>query len=704
MKEYENENETETILKNKTSNKTPLIKTQPIKSNENHDSSGSEDDDDDNQEGIIHIQNTSPEEKPKKKKIDYSDILLLNDLDLFFKNGKYPFMFFSHLLSTLLITFLLMTQISNLNKLMQQTRAVQSAFYFNEDTSTPTVEYPRKYFYTQLDTFSEALTNLINIIYDINKTIDFNIYFENINELQIYIKYKTNAIEFSEKNNYSLPYNFSIKEKDIDPIKEYYNEDNEKLKEFFSKTKKLVIPLKYKYNNLDYGACQMVNLNLDFDTSKVSYIKFGHVFEFENCDFNQTAFFTGFIESYSIFSLLLAFVAIAEVIIVLLRIVKIIKIVMFLKDNLSKVDFFDGLSNEQLYLRAGESKWDLINNKDIFNLFPKWLIIFVLAGIFNIMGGIYFIFEHFFNGLNQILFGFGSFFSWIAFAYYFHSNKKYNVFYQTLYKSAKEYKYLFITFVILFSGFCLLNLSVHSHCDEYYGGFQGTFVTVFAATLGDILIDIWSSTFDKKPIITLILGFIMFIIFLGIHIRVMFTVAQESYSLANLETQKSWLDHALDFGDYLKQQFNMKKYGERQNGNKHKDDFAIDDAWMRAVFELDDMNKLESLDLNNLKAKGLNSEAVVKYLKRIIKEKRQKKLSKEIYEEILTEEPGNTEMDKLNGKNKKIERVFNHMEKMFRKMYIDSASGFNQMRKEQVKEICQQSLEEIDKIKRTFSN
>ena len=85
-------------------------------------------------------------------------------------------------------------------------------------------------------------------------------------------------------------------------------------------------------------------------------------------------------------------------------------------------------------------------------------------------------------------------------------------------------------------------------------------------------------------------------------------------------------------------------------------DFIIDDAWMRAVLNLDDMNKLEKIELNNLKVKGLNTEAVVKYLKKLRKNNRIKKISKEIYREIL-EEDGNIEMEKLDGKNKQIGRA-----------------------------------------------
>ena len=60
---------------------------------------------------------------------DYRDILLLNDLDFFYKTGKIPFVFLTHLLCTILVTLLILTQNGNLNTLMQQARAVQASFY-----------------------------------------------------------------------------------------------------------------------------------------------------------------------------------------------------------------------------------------------------------------------------------------------------------------------------------------------------------------------------------------------------------------------------------------------------------------------------------------------------------------------------------------------------------------------------------------------
>ena len=630
----------------------------------------------------------------KINKSDYKDILLLNDLDLFYKTGKLPYVLFTHLLCTVLVTLIIITQNENLNKLMQQTRAIQTSFYLQNDTNAPTVDYPRNYYYTTLESFSEYLLNITNIIYDINSTIDFNIYFENQDNIKMYTKFRRNSYE----NIY--PTYFDIK-KGEEPIKTFFDNDIAEIRNFLSKVDELNIQLKYKYDRLDYGVCQLINLNLVFDTSRISYIKFKPKFEYDNCDFNFETIKNGLTESFSIFSIILTISAILEVFFVLQRILSIVKIVFYLKENLSNEDILEDFSNEQLFLRTGESKWDLITNKDIFSLFPKWIFLFVLTGILNTIGGITFIFVPFLNNLNRIIFGFGAFFDWISFAYYFHSNKKYNVFYRALFKSMNEYKYLFTTFIILFTGFCLLNLSIYCHSEKFYDGFQGTFVTVFAATLGDILIDIWYSTFVNNPIITLFLGFVMFIVFLGTHIRVMFNVTQESYQLANLETQKSWLDKNFDYKDYLNQKININKMedgeGSTGSGEKNKKDFVIDDAWMRAVLNIDDMNQLENIDFNNLKVKGLNIEAVVKNLKKLRKYNRNKKISKEIYQEIIAED-GNTEMEKLDGKNKQIGRAFKNIEKMFYKMYLEIRKD-NNVKKTKFMEICDQYLDKLERFK-----
>ena len=462
-----------------------------------------------------------------------------------------------------------------------------------------------------------------------------------------------------------------------------------------SQLEELNILLKYKYDRLDFKACQMVNLNLLFECTNIQYIKYYLKFTYDNCPRSLEQISTGFKETSSFFSLILLIAGICEVVFSLKKILAIIKIVFYIKENLSQENFLDNLNKEEIFFMTGESKWDLIKNKDIMTLFPKWLFMFVVTGLVNSLGGIAFIVQPFMNQINRILFSLGAFLNWISFAYFFNSSQKYNLFYRTLFKSIGEYKYLFTTFIILFSGFCLLNMCVHYHVGKFYNGFLGTFTSIFSITFGDTFIDILYSTFVDTPLTTLILAFIMFIIFLGIHLNVMSNVTQEMYQIVNLETKKSWLDNNFDFKDYLNQRFNI---AEEEDDGDEKKDFVFDDAWMRAVLNIDNTNKLENIDLKVLKGKGVHSEVIVKSLKRIRKNNRNKKISKGILEEIVECE-GHTDLDKLDGKNKQISRAFKSIEKMFIKMY-SKMKGENFSNKEKFKEICKQSIEKLETFKR----
>ena len=162
--------------------------------------------------------------------------------------------------------------------------------------------------------------------------------------------------------------------------------------------------------------------------------------------------------------------------------------------------------------------------------------------------------------------------------------------------------------------------------------------------------------------------------------------------------------NSFDFKDYLNQQFNIDEVEKKNslNGEDKKKDFIFDDAWMRAVLNLDDTNKLENIDFNILKDKGLNLEAIVNSLKKLRKNNRNKKISKKIYKEILEEE-GTTELEKLDGKNKQISRAFKNIEKMFYKMYLKIKADNNFDNKEKFKEICQQSIEKLEDFKQEIS-
>ena len=67
------------------------------------------------------------------------------------------------------------------------------------------------------------------------------------------------------------------------------------------------------------------------------------------------------------------------------------------------------------------------------------------------------------------------------------------------------------------------------------------------------------------------------------------------------------------------------------------------------------------------------------------------------------DEEGNTEMEKLDGKNKQISRAFKNIEKVFYRMYLKVKKDINFNNKEKFKEICQQSIEKLEEFKSEIS-
>ena len=582
---------------------------------------------------------------------------------------------------------------------MQHARAVQASFYF-ENTENPDYDFAKKFYYTNYDDFLEQLEKIIENIKNINDTIDFNIYFENQEDIKMYTKFRASSnINSNSFSGYDgdFPYTFTITNDTINPINEYFDERSDVIKYYLSQVEEFNILLKYKYDRLDYGACQIINLNLIFDCSRIAYIRFYIKIEYDNCPFDINRIIKGFTEQFSILSLLLVITSVSEEFFIIKKIISIIKIVLYIKENLSKEKFLEYFKDEELFYKSGESEWNLIKSKDILSLFNNWIFILVVTAILNILGGLSFLIEPFFNSLNVYLFGFGAFLSWICLIYYLKSYRKFNIIYRTLALSISEYKYLFVTFAILLMAFCLLFMCINYHPGPYYNGLSDTLILAIDSSLADITI--WFITFYDSPALTLFLTISTYILFRGHHLFHMMNVAQEKYQISNLEVKKSWLDNSFDYKDYLKQQLNISGLDENDGDeDESKKDFIFDDAWMKAVLNIDGKNKLENVNFSNLKVEGLNTESIIQSLKRLRKHNRNKKISKEIFEEILAEK-GNTDMETLDGKNKQISRAFKNIEKIFYKMFLKVKEDNNPKNKEKFKEICRISIAQFENIK-----
>ena len=182
----------------------------------------------------------------------------------------------------------------------------------------------------------------------------------------------------------------------------------------------------------------------------------------------------------------------------------------------------------------------------------------------------------------------------------------------------------------------------------------------------------------------------------------MFTMTQESFQIANLENNRSWLDNKFDFRDYLKQEFNYDNRNEEKEKNKDDKNFVVDDVWMRAIINKDDSNKLENIDFSKLKVKGYNVEAIINYLKDIRNLAKRKKLSKMMFEEILYDED-KSDIIKIANKNDEIKSIFGNLNHIFDKIKKISKMGDDQLHGV-IREICENNLETLREIKNLLKN
>jgi hypothetical protein len=179
-------------------------------------------------------------------------------------------------------------------------------------------------------------------------------------------------------------------------------------------------------------------------------------------------------------------------------------------------------------------------------------------------------------------------------------------------------------------------------------------------------------------------------------------MTQESFQIANLENNRSWLDNKFDFRDYLKQEFNYDNRNEEKEKNKDDKNFVVDDVWMRAIINKDDSNKLENIDFSKLKVKGYNVEAIINYLKDIRNLAKRKKLSKMMYEEILYDED-KSDIIKIANKNDEIKSIFGNLNHIFDKIKKISKMDDDQLHGV-IREICENNLETLREIKNLLKN
>ena len=628
----------------------------------------------------------SSQQHNEKKIISIRDLVFQNDFELFRSYRKFPFLFVTHLFLLVVSTYIIIVHSETLDDLVYHNRAVQSAFFFHQDTSAPAKEYKKKAYISSLPNFLSHIDNVISTIYNVNKSLTFNISFDKFNDIKIDVDY----LDYDLDKKQLFKFDGHIYNETHNPIRSIGSLTD--IKRWLGTIKNIIIELNYNCTiGLHYYQVVTLELKYDFKSRgiivydvNIIYSLQGFILDFKFSDINV------------LLIMALIILAICEVVIIVRKVYFNLKVLMIIKiklsdDNKSKLkrmsfgiidknedaedsnndgefdDLFDSNSNKK------KSKWTQLKLKDKMKFIPKWLCFFILGDLFHLMSGVTYLSSNAFTPQNVVFFGFSSLLSWVACGYYFQGHFKYDYVYDTLVYSFGTYSRLLVVFATLFSGFALAHLTLFPSSEHWFNGGYNAFETLGAEVFGDSYLLVWSSTIEKFPLRTVFLALVVYVIFTGCHLRVMFVMTEEAFQHVLLKKKFDWnKKQKISVEDYINHEIALNEEEDEANGDNN---YFMDDIWIKAIVEKDDINQILKFDVNKLNSSLLyNVEQIKEFFHKKAKKIKKSNISTTIINDIfnydfekdllgLAEGVGKTETTMMYETHRGIEEVFSKIKR-----------------------------------------
>ena len=654
----------------------------------------------------------APTSIPLKEKV------FQNDLEQFRKFGTIPSLFITHIVLLVISTYIIFVHSETLDDLVYHNRAIQSTFFFHQDTAAPSKEYKKKGYISTLPQFLSHLDYLIYRIYNINETLTFNVAFDTSSPFKINVE----RMDYNEKKMESFNFTGIIKNENHNPVRDIGNMTT--IRRWLGTIENIVIELNYNCTiGLHYY--QVVTLELKynfFDRGIITY------------DVNLLYSLQGFMLDFNLkdinILLIIAQIALAicEIVIIMRKVYYNLKVLMLIKNKLSSKeqsinrfsignvinegdeddDFLNDVDKSTLTKK--KSKWSKLKLKDKLGFIPKWYILFILGDLFHLMSGITFLSSNAFTPQNIVFFGFSSLFSWISCGYYFQGHFKYDYIYDTLQYSIGIYSKLLIVFATLFSGFALTHLTLFPSSEHWFNGGYNTFETLAAEVFGDSYLLVWSSTIEKFPLRTVLLALAIYVIFTGCHLRVMFVMTEEAFQHVLLKKKFDWnKKQKISVEDYIDHEIALNEEEDEANGDKN---YFMDDIWIKAIVEKDDVNQILKFDPNKINANLYNVEQIKAFFNKKAKKIKKRNLSTNIINEIfnydfekdvlgLAEGVGKTDTIIMYETHRGIDALFGKLKRYLKGMEKNEKENglFSEIEKSKKKEILDKMLKKFNAIK-----
>lgn len=433
------------------------------------------------------------------------------------------------------------------------------------------------------------------------------------------------------------------------------------------------IELKYNVSISQYEQHAIVSLNYDFTSRGI--IKYDVTINYSSQSFKSI----DFSNYHMILVTIQVLIALIEIIVIFYKIYFNLNVMNTIKSRLKTKqkddddeDLVDApVINDTESSQKKSNAWADVNLKDKLKFISKWYIVFILGALCQIMTGLSYITFGQMTPQTIRFFGFSSMFSWLALGYYFQRHIKYSYIYDTLAFTLDMYSKLLVVFMILFIGTALLHLTLFPSSIHWFNGLYNSIASLAAEVFGDSYLLIWSSTIDKFTIKTVVFAWVIYVLFTGCHLRVMFVMTEEAFQRVSIQKKFDWVSNTkISVEDYIKHELALHEEDEEEEVTDTN--LFFDDIWIKAIVEKDDVNKILEFDVKKLNDKLYNVKQIKKYFFRKAKKVKKKEISTEIMNEILSDSVVNKDLKQYEsfGKSETILMCEAHqgIEKLFEKL------------------------------------
>src|SRR5690348_16411848 len=114
------------------------------------------------------------------------------------------------------------------------------------------------------------------------------------------------------------------------------------------------------------------------------------------------------------------------------------------------------------------------------------------------------------------------------------------------------------------------------HYSRIYSNLHITFMTQFASLHGDNFLLFFNITMAQDPLKTIIYYFAFYLFFIAFGLKVLISIAEDTYDAVKMRGYYNWLDRKISVQDYIKYELNHKNDDDQPH-------YMFSDIFMKTI-------------------------------------------------------------------------------------------------------------------------